>query len=344
MLIPKEVRVGPGETAELKGQVLDGSSQPVSRALVFFQVAGSAFGNYEGVATFPVWTNEDGIAVLRYGYAAEDGPSPEIASQDVIYAWVLSGAALPDDLAARTTATELSWLGAMGEVSFGSLNAAVDPCDDPVQCDPLGLPYTDCISPTCEPPNICNVNCDIPPDPCVTVAACDIEVAELGPLQDPQTHEHRNYPRRPDGGSDITKVFGSPCNPKVNFNHGKWNASDGTTWAVNYHKKLGGDTASVFPDVRHHVNGQGLRKWIKAGVGAYNCRTVAGTTKYSTHAWGIAFDISSLREHLGHNNHNCHWITWERGIPPIWQDHNFYWGRNFSNNRDCMHFQYATGY
>jgi len=157
---------------------------------------------------------------------------------------------------------------------------------------------------------------------------------------------HSGYPPRPNGLTEINSVFGARCTTDSNFNKFAWTA-DGVSWAVNFHKKLGGlpvpdfysgnggTSSNLFYDVRGHIGNEHLT--VLGGIGAYNCRLKSGsTTQWSTHAWGIAIDINWNYEHL-----DCHNHTIDARVAELFQGHRWYWGLAFC---DAMHFQYATGY
>jgi len=79
-----------------------------------------------------------------------------------------------------------------------------------------------------------------------------------------------------------------------------------------------------------------LWPYVQHGIYGYNCRYIDGTTSWSTHAFGIAIDVSSAVEYQGKCTSDVNRYTKQ-----IWQDHNWYWGLAFC---DPMHFQYATDY
>lgn len=164
-------------------------------------------------------------------------------------------------------------------------------------------------------------------------------------------HQHYKYPPRPSGYSQIVSVFGQPCNSKVNDNRTNWVAADDqVSYPVYYHDKLGGwgthyggrgryDVSSnLNQDVRGHLRNDHLTGYIKRGIYGYNCRRISGSSKYSTHAWGIAVDINSAYEHSpGH--YHCHSVP--SSVADVWKAHNWKHGVDFG---DCMHFQYAVDY
>jgi hypothetical protein len=163
-------------------------------------------------------------------------------------------------------------------------------------------------------------------------------------------HKHYLYPPVPSGYSQIVNVFGSPCNSQVNDNRTNWVAQDnGYSYPVYYHLKLGGygshyggvggtsRSSNLNHDVRGHIRNGHLTGYFKRGIYGYNCRYISGTTKWSTHAWGIAVDVNSAYEHVGH--YHCHSIP--EAVISVWMGHNWKHGVSFG---DCMHFQYAINY
>ncbi|HVL32883.1 MAG TPA: M15 family metallopeptidase [Actinomycetota bacterium] len=158
-------------------------------------------------------------------------------------------------------------------------------------------------------------------------------------LAEPAWDQHYNYPPHPTGRTGIEKVFGKPCTLNARLNSLGWRAADdGKTYIIRYHKRLGGtDSSNLHPDVRmHHYMGD-LDPQVRRGIWGYNCRKKRGGSEYSTHAYGIAVDINSAYEHLGH--YHCHTVT--TAIGKVWQGHGWRWGNTWG---DCMHFQYASGY
>lgn len=118
---------------------------------------------------------------------------------------------------------------------------------------------------------------------------------------------------------------------------------------MNFHKRLGGAptpgwysgngglSTNLFYDVRGHIANNHWDDRVLKGIWGYSCRFIAGTNKWSTHAWGIAIDINSAYEHVGHyHNH-----TVDSQVANVFQTHGWTWGLAFG---DAMHFQYATGY
>ena len=149
---------------------------------------------------------------------------------------------------------------------------------------------------------------------------------------------HWNYPRKPYGYREIVDTFGQPCSDRARANAFWWKAHDNGVWyEVRFHRKLGGSVSTNLDnDVRGHIGNQHLDPYVKSGIWGYNCRFIDGTNKYSTHAWGIAVDVSAVYEPLG----QCH-STVNYHHDQIWRDHRWTWGKQWC---DPMHFQFASGY
>ncbi len=150
--------------------------------------------------------------------------------------------------------------------------------------------------------------------------------------------QHYNYPPKPHGYWQIVDVFGQPCTDRSQANHMWWRAYDnGHYYSVSFHKRLGGWTSSNLDnDVRGHIGNQHLDQYVRYGIWGYNCRDTRNGGGPSTHAWGIAVDVSSAHEWNGKcwssvNHHHAH----------IWRDHRWKWGLDWC---DPMHFQYAADY
>ena len=151
-------------------------------------------------------------------------------------------------------------------------------------------------------------------------------------------HQHRNYPPKPRGYSQIVDVFGQPCNDRANDNLIRWRAADNDVlYDVRFHRKLGGSVSTNLDnDVRGHIGNQHLDRYVRHGIWGYNCRDVRGGSGPSTHAWGIAVDVSSAAEPFG----QC-WSAVNHHHDQIWRDHRWIWGNSWC---DAMHFQYAADY
>lgn len=86
-------------------------------------------------------------------------------------------------------------------------------------------------------------------------------------------------------------------------------------------------------------------KYLFPPAGTFNCRTIAGTSRISTHGAGIAIDISTKHSHYwrwGKPNAGGSYI-WRNEIPieivEIFEKHGFIWGGKWYHY-DTMHFEY----
>jgi hypothetical protein len=159
---------------------------------------------------------------------------------------------------------------------------------------------------------------------------------------------HYNYPSRPSGYTQIVNRFGQPCSAYARAISMSWVAADtGQTYSIAFHRKLGGyptamvgnrggSSTNLDNDVYGHIQNAHLQPYVQHGIWGYNCRTIRGSSQWSTHAWGIAIDVSSAAEPMGQTYSAVNYRH-----SSIWQAHNWYWGLAFN---DPMHFQYATGY
>jgi hypothetical protein len=150
--------------------------------------------------------------------------------------------------------------------------------------------------------------------------------------------QHMGYPPRPHGYAEIVDVFGQPCNDNASRNVFYWRAYDNGVWyPIYYHRKLGGGfSTNLDNDVKGHIINGHLDQYMRSGIWGYNCRTIRNGSAWSTHAWGIAVDVSSVAEPNG----QCH-STVNYHHADIWRDHRWKWGLAWC---DPMHFQYAADY
>ncbi len=159
---------------------------------------------------------------------------------------------------------------------------------------------------------------------------------------------HYNYPGTPTGYTQIVNKFGQPCNSNAYAIKMAWKAADnGVTYYPKFHRKLGGyptemvsdkggKSTNLDNDVYGHIQNDHLSQYTKSGIWGYLCRYIDGTTTWSTHAFGIAIDISASYEHQG----TCSSVV-NKYFAYEFKNHGWRWGLDFC---DPMHFQYAFGY
>jgi hypothetical protein len=165
------------------------------------------------------------------------------------------------------------------------------------------------------------------------------------------THDHSSdvIRPRPDGLSEIQATFGQVCGDDSNGARSYWPAqsSDGAGY-VYYDTYIG---KNVGGNIRNHVRydlKDGAVRWL---VGGYNCRYISGTTSWSLHAWGAAIDTNTATNPVGQDHWNglgADGKKYGTYLPDVWRGpypgHKFFWGLNWPNKPDPMHFQYATGF
>ncbi len=88
-----------------------------------------------------------------------------------------------------------------------------------------------------------------------------------------------------------------------------------------------------------------IKKYLSPMSGIYNCRLIAGTKRYSVHAYGAAIDINVKQAHY------WRWskpgkgglYRWRNKIPleivKVFENHGFIWGGKWYHY-DTMHFEY----
>ncbi|MDP9329122.1 MAG: M15 family metallopeptidase [Actinomycetota bacterium] len=166
------------------------------------------------------------------------------------------------------------------------------------------------------------------------------------------THDHsvKGIPYRPDGYSDLVRVFGKPCSDSANdgrsyFPHAVSRDTDGY---VYFHTYIARD---VGYNIRGHITTSFHMDAVDYGVYGYNCRYISGSTSWSAHAFGAAVDTNTARNPSGQdfwNGKGADGVDYDNYIPNLWKGdypgHNFHWGLHFSTTPDPMHFQYVTGY
>jgi hypothetical protein len=148
-----------------------------------------------------------------------------------------------------------------------------------------------------------------------------------------------SWPKVPRGRDEIVRIFGSAGNPLCSAGRVMlpsaltigWTGKPTLSFAC--HKLM----EDVFSGVFFQIMNRGLWDSLETFDGVYNDRTVTGSQKISTHAWGIAIDLNAATNRVGMIPRI------DREVVAIFKDHGFVWGGDW-NRPDGMHFQYATGY
>jgi hypothetical protein len=147
------------------------------------------------------------------------------------------------------------------------------------------------------------------------------------------------WPRVPKGKDEIIEIFGQPGKPLCYAGRVKLPATLKLSWAnesiqvLACHKLM----EDVFTSVFQTLFDKGMWEQIVNFGGIYNDRSVKGSSKVSTHAWGISVDIDTLNNPLGKAP------KMDLKLVKVFEDHGFEWGGRWTRP-DGMHHQYARGY
>jgi hypothetical protein len=168
------------------------------------------------------------------------------------------------------------------------------------------------------------------------------------------THDHskKGIPPRPKGLSELNQVFGQRCSDRANNARSWWPHADwdpfGSGKYVEYHTYL---ARNIGFNIRNHINAAHRDGALYPGIGGYNCRLIEGSTSWSVHSWGAAVDTNWQRNPRYQDHWNGRGFDGENYgtyIPDVWRGgfpgHRFFWGLNWDNAPDPMHFQYVTNY
>jgi len=175
-------------------------------------------------------------------------------------------------------------------------------------------------------------------------------VASASPI-DIWVHDHSSdvIKPRPDGLSEIQSTFGPVCGDNSNGARSYWPSQDSSGPGYVYYDPYIGK--NVGGNIRGHVQFDHKDDAVRWLVGGYNCRYISGTTSWSLHAWGAAIDTNSATNPVGQDHWNgvgSDGKKYGTYLPDVWAGpypgHKFFWGLNWPNKPDPMHFQYATGY
>lgn len=76
-------------------------------------------------------------------------------------------------------------------------------------------------------------------------------------------------------------------------------------------------------------------KYIHTYDGCYVVRNVRGMSTRSIHSWGLAIDVNASQNALGSPG------TQNEELIREFENQGFFWGGNYHNRKDPMHFQFA---
>lgn len=86
------------------------------------------------------------------------------------------------------------------------------------------------------------------------------------------------------------------------------------------------------------IASKGLQDYARNYSGIYAPRNMRGGLKPSTHSWGIAIDLEAEKFPLRSKKRQ------HPGVIEAFADAGFFYGGDFVERLDPMHFQFATGY
>lgn len=145
----------------------------------------------------------------------------------------------------------------------------------------------------------------------------------------------RAVPERPKGASAIRATFGMPGEQIVRTLARV--RSDGQQSWIQCHRLIEPAIVEAFEAIHR----DGLSDRIKSFDGCYVLRTKRANSKaWSTHAWGIAFDVNAADNPMT-SKKNMKISDGQRELAPYFEAVGFHWGASFG---DPMHFQFCTGY
>lgn len=79
-------------------------------------------------------------------------------------------------------------------------------------------------------------------------------------------------------------------------------------------------------------------------IGGYNCRNIAGTTRRSNHAYGVAIDINpAANPHTKPGDSNYGQTNMPPAFRQLFLNEGWGWGGNWTSSKDTMHFSKASG-
>jgi len=109
---------------------------------------------------------------------------------------------------------------------------------------------------------------------------------------------------------------------------------------VQFHYKAADALRFLFEEWRQ----LGLMPLVLSWGGTFCPRLVRGSkTSLSNHAFGTAFDINMQWNGLGKDPAALGARGSVRALVPIAEKHGFFWGGNYNNRKDGMHFEYSRG-
>jgi hypothetical protein len=166
--------------------------------------------------------------------------------------------------------------------------------------------------------------------------------AEIASFLDsvPDVEVHVGTPPRPSNYDEVYRIFGNP-------REASWSNKNLDFCAVNIpsfpmvhsrnargfycNKLLVGVFSKVFAEIIQK------KLDIYDFSGCYNLRNISGSSNLSLHSWAIAIDINYDGNELGDTT-----PAMDKRIVDIFIKNGFFWGGNYHNRKDPMHFEWFS--
>ena len=95
----------------------------------------------------------------------------------------------------------------------------------------------------------------------------------------------------------------------------------------------------VFEAVFQQIVDRGLQDRVRTYAGCFAYRTQRGSSKLSTHAWGVAIDLNAYQNQQGTLG------SMDGQLVELFEDAGFVWGGTFGGLRqDPMHYEFCKNY
>lgn len=115
-----------------------------------------------------------------------------------------------------------------------------------------------------------------------------------------------------------------------------------STASLTCHKSLASSIQAAYKEMK----AKGFRAYEN---GCYNWRKMTNSSAMSNHAFGVAIDINQSYNPYVNGTSSSTWqnapgcYKIQGDIVTIWKNYGFYWGGDYKNIKDYMHFEYVSG-
>lgn len=117
-----------------------------------------------------------------------------------------------------------------------------------------------------------------------------------------------------------------------------WEVKKDFPWFPAVHFEVNKDFKNLLHNAFTKLQAAGIQGEIKSFDGCLNNRTVRGMASKSLHAWAAAIDLNASIEALGQIQTN-----WSQQFLVIIKGAGIFWGGDFHNRKDPMHFALLDG-